>query len=134
MAEVPREITTAKTAALAEYQSSAKFRQVRDEGFKDGVRTFICNVWHEHPEWDLSFLGEVAREMVTEFNAPPKTSLEEPPAKFVLVVLQSPQVTDRPPEVINEDSAAVLAGDDSEADEDDEVMEVDNPAGVLSSD
>ena len=41
LAEVPREIVVAKTATLVEYQSSAKFRQVRDEGFEDGVRTFI---------------------------------------------------------------------------------------------
>ena len=30
LAEVPREIAATKTAALAQYQSSAKFRQVRD--------------------------------------------------------------------------------------------------------
>ena len=47
---------------------------------------------------------------------------------------QSPQVVDRPPQVINKDSIAALAGGDGGADEDDEEMEVDNPAGVLSSD
>ena len=70
LAKVPREIVVAKTAALADYQSSAKFRQVWDEGFEVGVRTFIYNVWHEHPEWDLSFFREAAREMVAEFHAP----------------------------------------------------------------
>ena len=45
---------------------------------------------------------------------------------------QSPQAADRPPQVINEDSIAPSAGDNGE--EDDEVVEVDNPAGVLSSD
>ena len=84
MAEVPKEIAAAKTTALAEYQSSAEFKQVQDEGFEDGVRTFIFNVWCEHPKWDLSFIGEVAREMVAEFNAFSETSLEKPPAKFVL--------------------------------------------------
>ena len=68
--------------------------------------------------------------MVAKFNAPP----EEPPAEFVPVADQSPQVADRPPQVINEDSTTVSAGGDSGADEDDEVMEVDNPAGILSSD
>ena len=97
LAEVPREISVAKTAALAEYQSSAEFRQVRDEGFEDGVLTFIYNVWSEHPEWDLSFLGEAAREMVAEFNGPPKTPLEEPLAEFTPTDEQSPQVADRPP-------------------------------------
>ena len=72
LVEVPREIVAAKTTALADYQSSAEFRQVRDEGFEDGVRTFMYNVWREHPEWDLSFLGKAAREMVVEFNAPPR--------------------------------------------------------------
>ena len=90
LAEVPREIAATKTTALAEYQSSAEFRQVRDEGFEDGVRTFIYNVWREHPEWDLSFLGEPAREMVTEFNAPLETPLDEPLSEFVPAVNQSP--------------------------------------------
>ena len=49
-------------------------------------------------------------------------------------VNQSPQVADRPPQVINEDSATVSVRGDGRADEDDEVIEVDNPAGVLSSD
>ena len=134
LAEVPREIAAAKTATLAEYQSSTEFRQVQDEGFEDGVCTFIYNVWCECLEWDLSFLGEAAREMVAEFNAPPETHLEEPPTEFVPAASQSPQVADRPPQVINKDSTTVSAGGDGEADEDDEVMEVDNPAGVLSSD
>ena len=72
--------------------------------------------------------------MVAEFTAPPETLLEEPPAEFVPPVDQSPQVADCPPQVINEDSTTVSIGGDRGADEDDEVMEVDNPAGVLSSD
>ena len=83
LVEVPKEIVAAKTTALAEYQSSAEFRQVQDEGFEDCVCTFIFNVWREHPEWDLSFLGEVAKEMISEFNAHPETPLEEPSAEFV---------------------------------------------------
>ena len=75
LAEVPKEIAVTKTAALAEYQSLAEFKQVQSEGFKDGVCTFIFNVCREHPEWDLSFLGVAAREMVAEFNAPPVTPL-----------------------------------------------------------
>ena len=71
--------------------------------------------------------------MVAEFNAPPETPLAEPPMEFVPPADQSPEVADRPPQVINEDSTAVTIGDDGEADEDDEVMKVDNPAGVLSS-
>ena len=72
--------------------------------------------------------------MVIEFNAPPETLLEEPPREFVPAADQFPQVADRPPQVINKDSATVSTGGDGGADEDDEVMEVDNPAGVLSSD
>ena len=90
LAEVPKEIDAAKSAALAEYQSSVEFRQVRSEGFEDGVRTFIYNVWREHPEWDLSFLGPAAREAIAAFNAPPETPLEEPPAEFVPLADQSP--------------------------------------------
>ena len=131
---VPEEIAASKTAALAEYQSSAEFKQVQEESFDDGVGTFIYNFWREHPEWDLSFLGKVAREMVAEFSAPPETSLVEPPVEFVPPIDQSLEVTDRPPQVINKDSTAITAGSDGGADEDDEVMEVDNPAGVLRSD
>ena len=47
---------------------------------------------------------------------------------------QSPLVADHPPQNINEDSVMVSTGGDGGADEDDEVMEVDNPAGILSSD
>ena len=130
LVEVPREIAAAKTTSLAEYQSSAEFRQVREEGFEDGVCTFIYNVWREHPKWDLSFL----REAVAEFSAPPETSLEEPPAEFMHAADQFPQVADHPPQVINEESVVVSVGGDGGADEDDEVMDVDNPTGVLSSD
>ena len=72
--------------------------------------------------------------MVAEFNAPPETPLAEPPTEFVPTADQSLEVADRPPQVINEDSTAVSAGGDRGADEDYEVMEVDNPTGVLSSD
>ena len=75
LAGVPEEIATAKTAALAKYQSSAEFEQVQVENFNDGVCTFIYNVWREHPEWDLFFLGETAKDMVAEFNPPPETPL-----------------------------------------------------------
>ena len=44
LAEVPKEIDAAKFAVLTEYQSLAEFRQVRSEGFEDGIRTFIYNV------------------------------------------------------------------------------------------
>ena len=57
LAGVPEEIVGARTAALAEYQSSTEFEQVWNENFDEGVHTFIYNVWREHPEWDLSFLG-----------------------------------------------------------------------------
>ena len=70
LAGVPKEIAATKTAALVEYQSSAEFEQVWEESFDDGICTFIYNIWHEHPECDLFFLGEAAREMVVEFNAP----------------------------------------------------------------
>ena len=72
--------------------------------------------------------------MVAEFNAPPETPLADPLAEFVPLADQSPEVTDRPLQVINEDSTAVTAGGSGGADEDDEVMQIDNPAGVLSSD
>ena len=133
LAGVPKEIAAAKTAALAEYQSSTEFQQVQGESFDTDVRTFIYNVWLEHLEWDLSFLREAAREMVVEFNAPPKAPLAEPPVEFLPLADQSPKVANRPPLVINEDSTTVTTGGDRGADEDDEVMEVDNPAGVLSS-
>ena len=94
LAGVPEEVVAAKTAALAEYQFSTEFQQVQGKSLDDGIRAFIYNVWREHPEWDLSFLGEVATEMVTEFNAPPKTPLAEPSMEFVPPAGQSPGVAD----------------------------------------
>ena len=44
LAGVPEEIAAARTAALAEYQSSAEFELVRSKNFDDGVHTFIYNV------------------------------------------------------------------------------------------
>ena len=61
----------------------AEFEQFRSQNFDEGIRTFIYNVWREHPEWDLSFLREATREMVADFNVPPETPLTDPPAKFV---------------------------------------------------
>ena len=68
--------------------------------------------------------------MVAEFSAP----LETPLTEFMPLANQSPKVTNRPPQVINEDSTMVTAGGDGGADEDDEVMQIYNPASVLSSD
>ena len=82
---------------MAKYQSSAELEQFRRDTFDDGVYTFIFNVWHEHLEWDLSFLGPAAVEAVAKFNAPSVTPLEEPPAEFVPPADQSPQATDCPP-------------------------------------
>ena len=78
-AEVVEEVAAAKAITLLEYQSSAEFEQVCGEQYDEGVWAFMYNVWHEHPEWDLSFLEEVAREMVVEFNAPSETPLNDPP-------------------------------------------------------
>ena len=72
--------------------------------------------------------------MVAEFNMPPETPLTNLPAEFVPPTDQSPEVADRPPQVINKDSIAIKAGNGGGAEEDDEVMQIDNPAGVLSSD
>ena len=64
----------------------------------------MYNVWRKHLEWDLSFLEEAAREMVTEFNTPPETPLNNPLAEFVPLADPSSQVADQAPQVINEDS------------------------------
>ena len=72
--------------------------------------------------------------MVTEFNVPSETPFADPPAKFVPPADQSPKVPNRLPQVINEDSTMVTTGGGGGVDEDDEVMRIDNPAGVLSSD
>ena len=84
------EVVAAKAMALSKYQSLAEFEQGCREQYDEGVRTFMYNVWLKHPKWDLSFLWEVAREMVTEFNASPKTPLNNPPAEFMPLTDQSP--------------------------------------------
>ena len=65
--------------------------------------------------------GEATKETVVEFNTPLETSLADSPAEFMPPADQSPKVTDRPPQVIN-DSTAVIAGGDGGTDEDDKVM------------
>ena len=46
--------------------------------------------------------------MISKFNAPPKTLLTELPVEFVPLADQSPEITDRPPQVINEDFLTVV--------------------------
>ena len=58
---------------------------------------FMYNIWCEHSEWDLSFLGEAAREMIAEFNVPLETPLNGPSAEFLPLADQSPEVANRPP-------------------------------------
>ena len=73
--------------------------------------------------------------MVAEFNALfLETHLADPLVEFKPLADQSPEVTDRPPQVINENSTVVTASGGGEAEEDDEVMQINNPAGVLSFD
>ena len=72
--------------------------------------------------------------MVTGFNAPPKTPLVDPPVEFVAPADQSTKVADRLLQVINEDCTAVTASGGGGAKEDNKVMQIDNPASVLSSD
>ena len=48
--EAIEEVIAAKTVALSEYQSSAKFEQVYAKNYDKGVRAFMYNVWREHPE------------------------------------------------------------------------------------
>ena len=133
MVETSGEVAAAKTIALFEYQSSAKFEQVCADNYDEGVRAFMYNVWREHLEWDLSFLGEAAREMIAKLNAPPETPLNDPPTEFVPPVDQSLEVADRPPQVINKDFSVVNTDGGDGAYEDDKVVKIDNPVGVLSS-
>ena len=71
--------------------------------------------------------------MVVEFNAPLETLLNDPPAEFVPSTNQFPQVADQPPQVINEDSPAVNACGGGGTNEDDGMVQIDNPIEVLSS-
>ena len=71
--------------------------------------------------------------MIAKFNVPPETPIIDPPAEFMPSADQSPEVADRPPQVINEDSPMVNASSGDGADEDDEMVQIDNPVGVLSS-
>ena len=52
----------------------------------------MYNVWREHPEWDLSFLGEVAMEMVAEWTFPFVTPIEEPSGDLALPAEPAPPV------------------------------------------
>ena len=71
--------------------------------------------------------------MVIEFNAPPETPLNDPPTEFVPPTDQSSQVAHQPPQVINEDSPTINVGSGGDANEDDDLVQIDNPVVVLSS-
>ena len=121
-----------KGITLSEYQSSVEFKQVYEGQYDEVIQAFMYNVWRAHPEWDLSFLGQAAREMVTYFNEPPETPINDAPTEFVPFTDQSPQVADQPPQVINEDSPTVNASGGGGADKDDEVVQINNPVGIMS--
>ena len=93
VAKTVGQVAAAKTVALSKYQSSAEFKQVCADNYDEGVWAFMYNVWREHPEWDLSFLGKATREMIAEFNVPPETPINDPPAEFVPSADQSLEVT-----------------------------------------
>ena len=122
-----------KAMTPSKYQSSAEFEQLCGEQYDEGVWAFMYNVWRKHPEWDLTFLGEAAREMIAELNAPLETHLNDPLAEFVPSADQSPQVANQPQQFINEDFPTINADSGGEADEDDELVQINNPIGVLSS-
>ena len=62
MAETTGEVVVAIIVALSVHQSSAEFEQVYADNYDEGVQAYMYNVWHEHPEWDLQFLGEAVKE------------------------------------------------------------------------
>ena len=72
--------------------------------------------------------------MIVEFNSPLETPLADLPTELVPPANHSHDVADRALQVIKKNSPTVIAGDGGgAANEDDEVMQIDNPAGVLSS-
>ena len=81
--EAAEEVVAAKAMALSEYQLSVEFQQVCDDQYNEGVWAFLYNVWHKHPDWDLTFLGEATKEVIVEFNVPLETPLNDPPTEFV---------------------------------------------------
>ena len=62
--EAEEKVAMASSLTTFICQSSLEFHQVKKAQFDEGVRAFMYNVWREHPEWDLSFLGEAARDMM----------------------------------------------------------------------
>ena len=64
--------------------------------------------------------------MVIEFNVPPQTPLEDLRAE-----LTSP--ANQPPQVFNEDSLMVNTDGVNDAGEDEDLVQIDNPVWILSS-
>ena len=79
----------------------------------------------------LSSWRQLGRWSLSSIHLPPLT---DPLVEFVPLADQSSEVADRPPQVNNEDSPVVITSGGGGADEDKEVMQIDNLAGVLSSD
>ena len=83
MNKAKEEAGAAATKAVSEYQSSAEMatlkQTIRDEAFEEATESFVCTTVTQHPDWDLSYLGDHLAAQIAEWRA--ELPIEQPPTE-----------------------------------------------------
>ena len=71
--ETKEEVGTAVAKVISEYQSSAEMaalrQTIRDEAFEEAAESFAYTTATQHPDWDLSCLGNHLAAQIAEWRA-----------------------------------------------------------------
>ena len=90
--EAKEEIRTVVAKTVFEYQSSSEMAALRqtiqDEAFEEVVESFAYTTATQHPDWDLSYLGNYLATQIVEWRA--KSQVDQPPIEERPVVAASP--------------------------------------------
>ena len=82
--EAKEEARTAVAKAIFEYQSSAEVAALRqtiwDEAFEEAAESFTYTTTVQHPDWDLSYLGDHLATQIVEYHA--ELPVEQPLAEY----------------------------------------------------
>ena len=80
MNEAKEEAGATAAKAVSEYQSSAEMATLKktiwDEAFEEAVESFAYTTTIQHPDWDLSYLGDHLAAQIAEWHA--ELSIEQP--------------------------------------------------------
>ena len=133
--EAKEEVGTTAAKAVSEYQSLAEMaalrQTIRDEAFEEAMESFTYTTEVQHPNWDLSYLGDHLAAQIVEWHAKLPVELplaEDHPAVLVLPVEEvqegpQPILDGFPEQVIKPDQEPVIRPAESDA----SLEQIDNP-------